>query len=92
MSPRRLLILRVACVFTLIALGFMAFGILHPRPLAVIAAMSIGQGVGTLGMLMFFAVVAPDIRAALRRKEPPPPPAAAKAKGKDEDEDEAEPA
>lgn len=90
MSPRRLLILRVACVFTLIALGFMAFGILHPRPLAVIAAMSIGQGIGTLGMLMFFAVVAPDIRSALRRKEPPPPPVAAKAKGKDEDE--AEPA
>lgn len=90
MSPRRLLILRVACVFTLVALGFMAFGILHPRPLAVIAAMSIGQGIGTLGMLMFFGVVAPDIRAALRRKEPPPPPAVTKAKAKDDDE--AEPA
>lgn len=76
MSPRRHKLLKLACVLTLTSLALMSWGILHPKPLAVIAAMSIGQGVGILGVLLFGGVVAPDIRAVLRRRGsmPPPPP------------------
>jgi len=76
-SPRRQRLLKLACLLTLISLALMSWGILHPKPLAVIAAMSIGQGVGILGVLLFGGVVAPDIRAVLRRRgsSAPTPPA-----------------
>lgn len=69
--------LRVACVLVLVSLALIAWAIVHPVPLAVIAAMSVGQGVGTLGAVMFLWVVARDLRRALgaRRgdKRPRPP-------------------
>ncbi|MFO0614831.1 MAG: hypothetical protein U0414_19745 [Polyangiaceae bacterium] len=67
--------LRIACVLVLISLALIAWAILHPVPLAVIAAMSIGQGVGTIGAAMFLWVVVRDLRRALgaRRSSPKPP-------------------
>jgi hypothetical protein len=68
--------LRLACFATLGALAMMAWGILQPKPLAVIAAMSVGQGLGTLGALLFGLVVLPDIKPLFRKRAsaPPPPP------------------
>lgn len=68
--------LRLACFATLGALAMMAWGILQPKPLAVIAAMSVGQGLGTLGALLFGLVVLPDIKPLFRKRSsaPPPPP------------------
>lgn len=59
-------ILRVASVLTLISLGLMAWAIVDPRPLPVIVAMSVGQGVGTLAVLLFAVVVLRDLRPVMR--------------------------
>jgi len=78
-TRRRRLALRAACVCTLLALGLMGWAILHPVPLAVIAAMSVGQAIGTLGFLLFCAVAAQDLvpifrkRAASTPSGPKPP-------------------
>lgn len=76
MTRRRLMALRLACITTLAALAMMAWGILQPKPLAVIAAMSVGQGLGTLGALLFGIVVLPDLKPLFQKRGsvPPPPP------------------
>lgn len=68
--------LRVAAVLALASLVFMSVGVLVPKPLAVIAATSIGQGLGILGAGIFGFVVLRDIRHVFRRRaaSPPPPP------------------
>lgn len=48
---------------TLLSLALMVWAVLHPAPLAVMAAMSIGQGIGTLGALCFFLLVLRDLRS-----------------------------
>ena len=48
----------------LVSLALMAWSMLDPRPLPVLVAMSAGQGLGTLSLLMFFAVVVADLRRA----------------------------
>jgi hypothetical protein len=58
-------ILRVASVALLVSLALMAWGILHPRPLPVIVAMSVGQGIGILGAAMFVYVVVRDLRRVM---------------------------
>lgn len=78
MSRRRLLALRIACFATLAALGLMVWGILHPVPLAVIAAMSVGQALGTLGFLLFCAVAIQDIKPIFRKRTPSVPPPSSK--------------
>ena len=64
-------LLKVACAFTLTSLAMISFAILHPAPLAVIAAMSIGQGIGTLGFVLFMVVVVRDVRPRLRDHRKP---------------------
>jgi hypothetical protein len=59
-------ILRVACMLALGALGLMAWSLLDPRPVPVIIAMSVGQGIGTLSFVAFLVVVAADLRRVLR--------------------------
>lgn len=73
---KRMKLLRVACYLTLVSLELMAWAIIHPTPLAVIAAMSIGQAIGIFAVLCFIFVVLPDLKSALQGKEasPPPPP------------------
>lgn len=73
--------IKVACVLTLVSLALICFAIVHPAPLAVIAAMSVGQGVGTIAVGLFGLVALRDIKPIFRsrRSTPPPPPPASKA-------------
>ena len=74
-SPR---LVQGACVLTLVSLALISFGIVHPTPLAVIAAMSVGQGIGTIGALLFALVALRDLMPIFRAKataDAPDPPA-----------------
>lgn len=57
-SERRV---RIACGLALIALALIAFSLLVPKPLPVIVAMSVAQGIGTLSLLIFLSVVWRDV-------------------------------
>lgn len=59
-KPQRML--RAACVLALGALGLMVWSLFDPRPVPVIAAMSIGQVLGTLSFASFLYVLVADIR------------------------------
>ena len=69
-APSRLL--RFACVMALVALAMMVWSLFHPHPVPVIAAMSVGQVLGTVSFAIFLWVVAADLRAKLRlaRRKP----------------------
>jgi hypothetical protein len=71
-------ILRVACVLALVALALMVWSLVDPRPFPVVMAMSIGQVIGILSLLLYVGVVFHDARHAYRVREsvsmPPPPP------------------
>jgi hypothetical protein len=69
-TPASAQVLLGACVCALAALAMMAWSLFDPRPVPVIAAMSIGQVLGTLSFLSFLYVVAKDLR---RPKTSPPP-------------------
>ncbi len=71
-------ILRAACVFALASLGLMVWSLFDPRPIPVVAAMSVGQVLGTMSLGAFVIVVVADMRRAhLERapRESAPPPA-----------------
>jgi hypothetical protein len=51
-----------ACILALAALALMVWSIFDPRPVPVILAMSVGQGLGTVSLVTFLAVVAADLR------------------------------
>jgi len=57
---------RWACIWSLIALGLIVWALIQPKPLPVIVAMSVGQAIGTLSLLLFLGSVALDIRARYR--------------------------
>jgi hypothetical protein len=71
-------ILRAACVLTLVALALMVWSLLEPTPMPVLVAMSLGQALGTISLLMFGGVVVADLRRAHLERAPrstaPPPP------------------
>jgi hypothetical protein len=67
-SPSRLM--TVACVLALAALALIVWSLFDPRPVPVIAAMSVGQGLGTLSFGAFLLVVLRDVRARYRRVDP----------------------
>jgi len=60
------LLLRCSAVLTLIALGLMLWSMIVPTVWPVMIAMSAGQGLGTLALVMFVAVVVRDVRRARR--------------------------
>ncbi|APR75406.1 Hypothetical protein A7982_00752 [Minicystis rosea] len=70
---------RISCCLALVALAMIAWSLVHPQPLPVIAAMSVGQGLGTLSLIAFLLAVAADVRkarakasdAAAERPDPP---------------------
>jgi hypothetical protein len=70
-------ILEAASVTTLVALGLMIWPLAVPKPLPVIVAMTIAQGIGTISLAAYLWVVVSDIRTARRRARessiPPPP-------------------
>ena len=55
-----------ACIWSLVALGLIVWALIQPKPLPVIVAMSVGQLIGTLSLLLFLGSVALDIRARYR--------------------------
>lgn len=59
-------LVRVACVFGLVALAIMAYSILNPRPLPVIFAMSGGHVVGALAFVAYFTAVLLDVNRSAR--------------------------
>jgi hypothetical protein len=59
-------ILRAASVLALAALGMMVWSLFDPRPVPVIAAMSVGQVLGTLSFASFLYVLVADLRRRLR--------------------------
>jgi hypothetical protein len=58
------LLTRLASVFALVGLGLMVWSIVESTPISVIAAMSLGQAVGTLSLLLFLVAIVLDLRKA----------------------------
>lgn len=58
---------RRACYLALAALVLIAWSLVHPAPLPVIGAMTVGQLLGTLSLLFFLYAVVADLRPALAR-------------------------
>jgi hypothetical protein len=56
-----------ACVLALAALALIVWSLFDPRPVPVIAAMSVGQVLGTLSFGAFLLVVVRDLRAEYMR-------------------------
>lgn len=54
---------RWACGFSLIALALITWSLISKRPLPVIFAMTVGQVLGTLSLLLFLGSIALDVRA-----------------------------
>jgi hypothetical protein len=61
--------IRAACALALLALGMIVWSLLHPKPLPVIVAMSVGQVVGTLSLGLFLYAVVADLRRALSARK-----------------------
>lgn len=55
-------VLRVAAVIALLALALMVVATFVPRPLPVILAMSVGQGLGVLAFLLYLSAVVSEMR------------------------------
>lgn len=70
-----------ACVLGLAALALMVWSLFDPRPLPVIAAMSLGQGLGTLSLGAFLIVVVADMRRAHLERPPVDPRDTPESKG-----------
>ena len=71
-------VLAGACVLALVALALMVWSVLEPTPLPVLVAMSVGQVLGTISLVMFGAVVVADMRRVHLERPPrstAPPPA-----------------
>jgi hypothetical protein len=61
-----------ACVFGLIGLALMSWSLFDQGWIPVMAAMSVGQGIGTLSFVLFLAIVFIDLRRADFRPSMPP--------------------
>ncbi|MBK8254787.1 MAG: hypothetical protein IPK82_19270 [Polyangiaceae bacterium] len=59
---------RWACYLSLVALGFIGWSLISQKPLPVIFAMTIGQLLGTLSLLLFLGSIALDVRARYKIK------------------------
>jgi CHASE2 domain-containing sensor protein len=64
-----------ACVLGLIGLALMSWSLFDQGWIPVMMAMSVGQGIGTLSLVLFLLVVYIDLqRATFRPSIPPEPP------------------
>ncbi len=50
-------------VATLAAIGLMVLSIVSPKPIFLVVAMSVGQGVGTLSLALYLLAIALDLQA-----------------------------
>jgi hypothetical protein len=53
--------LRWAAALGLLSLALMIWGVIDPRPISLVVAMSIGQGLGTVAFVAFCLVVVNDL-------------------------------
>lgn len=67
-------LLRWSAALTLLALALMVWSMLQPTPLPVMLAMTAGQGLGTLALLMYLFVVIQDFRRIRRERKSGPIP------------------
>ncbi|HEU5059554.1 MAG TPA: hypothetical protein VFU21_23635 [Kofleriaceae bacterium] len=65
-------LLRLAAMLSMVGLCFMVWSLLDPRPIPIMAAMSVGQGIGMLSFAIFLGVVIFDAWRASKRAPPPP--------------------
>ncbi len=63
-----------ACVLGLIGLALMTWSLFDQGWIPVMAAMSVGQGIGTLSFILFLLIVFIDLRRAEFRPSIPHPP------------------
>ena len=68
-----------ACVLGLIGLALMSWSLFDQGWIPIMAAMSVGQGIGTLSFGLFLVIVFIDLRQAefrpsMPHSRPPPPP------------------
>jgi hypothetical protein len=61
---------RLACIFALVGLAVMAASIIHPGPLLVIFATSVGQAIGGFAVLCYFLAVVMDVKRSRRSIAP----------------------
>jgi hypothetical protein len=57
-----------ACILTLVAIVLMSWSVLDPTPLPVMMALSVGEGIGTLGLLCYLAAVLLQQRATSKAR------------------------
>ncbi|MFO0547239.1 MAG: hypothetical protein U0271_02565 [Polyangiaceae bacterium] len=60
--------IRIACTLCLASLFATVWAVLHPKPLVVIFAMSVGQTLGVIGVCFYLFVVVRDIIPRLRKR------------------------
>ena len=58
--------MRVACWLALVALVLIVWSLVHPAPLPVVFAMSVGQVIGTASFAFFLFAIIADIGPGLR--------------------------
>lgn len=63
-------LLRFAAILALVGLAFMVWSLVDPRPIPIMAAMSVGQGLGTVSFVIFLVVVLQDAWRANRKRKP----------------------
>jgi hypothetical protein len=59
-TVRRLVL--ISAIATLVAVGLMVLGIVFPRPLLLVLAMSLGQLFGTLSLALYLLAIALDLQ------------------------------
>ena len=62
-----------ACVFGLVGLGLMSWSLFDQGWIPVMAAMSVGQGIGTLSFVLFLVIAIIDLQKAEFRPSIPNP-------------------
>jgi hypothetical protein len=62
-------LLTISCVTALVATGLMVWSLFEPTPMPVLVAMSAGQVLGTLSLVLFLTVVIADLRRAHIERE-----------------------
>jgi hypothetical protein len=52
----------LAGISTLVALGLMVLSIVSPKPIYLVIAMSVGQGIGTLSLALYLLAIVLDLQ------------------------------
>jgi hypothetical protein len=73
-KPKLRVALVASCTLTLAGLGLMVWSLVDPRPIPIMVAMSAGQTLGIVSLLLFGWVVISDLRrggSIIPPEEPP---------------------